>query len=61
MLMLRRISPAPTSMLALAMLKKGLSRIRGDLVSTSMSRTTKSAGTKKSRPLTGMSSAIPAG
>jgi hypothetical protein len=48
-------------MLALAVLKKGLSRIRGVLVLTSMLRTTKSMGTKKSRTLTGMSSAIPAG
>jgi hypothetical protein len=31
-------------MLALAVLKKGLPRIRGVLVSTSMSRTTKSTG-----------------
>jgi hypothetical protein len=50
-----------TSMLALAVLKKGLSRIRGVLVSTSMWRTTKSTGTKKSQTLTEMSSAIPAG
>jgi hypothetical protein len=60
-LMLRRISPAPTSMFALAVLKNGHPRIRGVLVSTSMSRTTKSTGTKKSRTLTRMSSAIPAG
>jgi hypothetical protein len=51
--MLRRISPTPTSMIALAVLKKGLPRIRGVLVSTSMLRTTKSTGLKKSWTLTG--------
>jgi hypothetical protein len=60
-LMLRRISLTPTLMLALAVLKKGLPRIRGILVSASMSRTMKSTGTKKSRTLNRMSSAIPAG
>jgi hypothetical protein len=42
-------------MLALVVLKKGLQRIKGVLVSTSMSRTTKSTSTKKSRTLIGMS------
>jgi hypothetical protein len=40
-------------MIALAVLKKGLPRIRGVLVSTSMLRTTKSTGLKKSWTLTG--------
>jgi hypothetical protein len=60
-LMLRRISPAPTSMLAFVMLKKGLPRIKGVLVSTSMLRTKKSMGAKKSRTLTGMSPLSPPG
>ena len=41
------ISPAPTSMCAFVVLSKGLPRMRGVFMSSFMSSTTKSMGTKK--------------
>ena len=60
-LMLSWITPTPTSMCAVVILKNGLPNMRGIWISTSMSRMTKSTGTKKFRIFTGISSAIPAG
>jgi hypothetical protein len=60
-LILSWISPAPTSMCAFAVLKNGLPKMRGLLVSTSMSRTLKSTGMKKFRIFTKIFSAIPTG
>ena len=59
-LMLSWITPTPTSMCAVVMLKNGLHNMRGIPVSTSMSRMTKSTGTKKFRIFTRISLAIPA-
>jgi hypothetical protein len=61
LLMLSWIFPAPTSMCAFAILKNGLPNMRGVLVSTSMSRTMKSSGTKKFYIFTRIFLAIPAG
>jgi hypothetical protein len=55
------ISPFPTSMCALAVLKKGLLRMSDTFESGCMSSTTKSTGTKNSLILIGMFSAIPNG
>ena len=60
-LILKRISPAPTTIYAPIVLKKGRPRLSGDSFVVSMSSTTKSTGTKYPRILIGMSSAIPAG
>ncbi len=57
----RQILPAPTSKLAFAVLRNGCPKISGVSLSESISNTTKSTGMKKSRILTGTSSAIPAG
>ena len=46
-LMWNLISPAPTSMCAFIVLRKGLPRIRGVFMSSCMSSTTKSTGIKK--------------
>ena len=59
-LMLSWITPTPTSMCAVVILKNGLPNMRGILVSTSISRMTKSTGTKEFHIFTGMSLAIPA-
>ena len=58
---LRWISPAPILMWAFAVLKNGLPKISGVLVSALISNTTKSMGTKQLHILTGISSAIPTG
>jgi hypothetical protein len=58
-LMFNLISPAPTSMFDV--LKNGLPNMRRVLVSTSMSRTTKSTGMKKFCIFTRIFSAIPVG
>src|SRR6185369_8721050 len=58
-LMLSWITPTPASMCAVVMLKNGLPNMRGISVSTSMSRMTKSTGTKKFCIFTGISLAIP--
>ena len=55
------ISPAPTSMWAFVVLRKGLPRMRGVFMSSCMSSTTKSMRTKKFRIFTRIFSAIPAG
>jgi hypothetical protein len=57
-LMLSWITPTPVSMCAVVILKNGLPNMRGILVSTSISRMTKSTGTKKFRIFTGISLAI---
>jgi len=58
-LMLSWITPTPASMCAVVILKNGLPNMRGILVSSSISRMTKSTGTKKFRIFTGISLAIP--
>ena len=58
-LMLSWITPTPASMCAVVMLKNGLPNMRGILVSSSISRMTKSMGTKKFRIFTRISLAIP--
>jgi len=60
-LMLRWISLVPTSMWAFVVLKNGLPKISGVLVSALISNTTKSTGTKQLLILIGISSAIPVG
>jgi len=60
LLMLSWITPTPALMCAVVMLKNGLPNMRGIPVSTSMSRMTKSTGTKKFRIFIGISLAIPA-
>ena len=55
------ISLAPTSKCAFVVLKKGLPRMRGVFISSCMSSTTKSTGTKKFLIFTRIFSAIPAG
>src|SRR6185437_6199525 len=58
-LMLSWITPTPASMCAVVMLKNGLPNMREISVSTSMSRMTKSTGTKKFCIFTEISSATP--
>ena len=60
-LMLNLISPFPTSMWALAVLRNGLPMMMDTFESGFMSSTMKSTGTRKSLILTGMFSAIPTG
>ena len=60
-LMLKRISPVPTSMCAPAVLKNGRPRMSGVSFDIFMSSTMKSTVMKYSRTLTGTSSAIPSG
>ena len=55
------ISPALTSMCAFVVLRKGLPSMRGVFMSSCMSSTTKSIGTKKFCIFTRMFSAIPIG
>jgi hypothetical protein len=55
------ISPPPTLMCALAVLRNGHPRISETLESRCISNTTKSIGTKNSRIFTGTFSAIPDG
>jgi hypothetical protein len=57
--MLNLISPAP--MWAFVVLKKGLPRMRGVFISSYISSTTKSIGTKKFWIFTEIFLAIPAG
>ena len=57
----KRISPLPTSILALAALRNGRPRISSISRSPSMSITTKSARIKESRTWTKMFLAIPSG
>ena len=58
-LMLSWITPTPASMCAVVMLKNGLPNMRGISMLTSMSRMTKSTGTKKFCIFTRISLAIP--
>ena len=58
-LMLSCITPTPTSMRAVVIPKNGLPNMWGILVSTSISRMTKSTGTKKFRICTRISLAFP--
>ena len=51
-LMVNIISPAPTLMVAFAVFRNGRPRIRGIFLSSYMSSTTKSTGTKKSQIFT---------
>src|SRR6185312_8199491 len=60
-LMSNFISPLPTSMFALDVLRKGLQSMGGALLPSPISRITKSTGTKCSPIFTGTSSAIPKG
>ena len=60
-LMLSWITPTPASMCAVVILKNGLPNMRGILVSTSISRTTKSMGTKEFCIFTKIFSATPTG
>ena len=55
------ISPAPTSMCAFVVLRKGLPSMRRVFMSSYMSSTTKSTRTKKFLTFTRIFSAIPAG
>ena len=57
----KRVSPFPTSILALADLRKGRPSTRSTPRSPSISITTKSTRTKESRTRTKMCSAIPSG
>ena len=59
-LMLSWITPTLASICTVVILKNGLPNMRGILVSTCMSRMSKSTGTKKFHIFTGMSLAIPA-
>ena len=55
------ISPAPTSIWAFVVLRKGLPRMWGVFMSSCISSTTKSTGIKKFLIFTGIFSAIPTG
>ena len=59
-LMMSWITPTPASMCAVVMLKNGFPNMRWIVVSTSMSRMTKSTGMKIFHIFTGISLAIPA-